>query len=97
MKKELTLQFTDYVIKGTADLTLWDNNNASITMKAFKTKNIKPETLLKGINDNGFGSQNINGAICDIFENYEGTLRYKSTITVGDVSEQTENAYAIFV
>ena len=91
--ENLTLKFTGYTIKGHADLTLWGGGNASIEMKPFNVKSIKEKTLLSNINDNGFGVQSINGAICDIYKNYEGTLRYFKSIEVGSVSDNTRDYY----
>ena len=91
--KTLTLKKTGYTVKGVSDLTLWGGGNACIEMKPFEIKDIKKKTLLTNINDNGFGVENINGAICDIYENFEGTLRYYKTITIGKVSEYTENFF----
>jgi len=48
---------------------------------------------LDNINDGGFGVQSINGAICDIYENYEGTLQYLKTKKVGSITEYTEEYY----
>lgn len=89
--KTITLKFTDYVIKGVSDLLMWGGNNGCIEMKPFHVTNLKD--IKKNLNDSGFGVERINGAICGIYENYEGTLRYIETITVGKVSEQTEEYY----
>jgi len=91
--KTITLRKTGYRVKGISDLTLWGGENSSIMMKEFSVKNISKENLKKNLNDNGFGVESINGAICDIYENYEGTLRYLKTKTVGKVSERTEKHY----
>jgi hypothetical protein len=89
----LTLKLTGYIIKGFSDLSLWGGGNACIEMDAFNVDNIDEKTLLDNINDAGFGVEKINGAICDIYENYQGTLKYIKTITVGKVSENTEDTY----
>ena len=89
--KTITLNFTDYVIKGISDLTAWGGGNACIEMKPFHVKSLKE--IKDNINDNGFGVESINGAICDVYLNYEGTLKYSKTITIGKVSEHTEECY----
>lgn len=91
--KTLTLKKTGYTIKGVADLTMWGGGNGCIEMKSFDVKNISVKTLLKNINDNGFGVEKINGAICTIYENFDGYLVYHSNVTVGIVSEHTENYF----
>jgi len=91
--KTITLKKTGYIIKGVADLTLWGGGNACIPMKPFALKDIKEKTLLDNLNDNGFGVESINGGICDIYEDYEGTLRYYKTIEIGKVSLHTGTYY----
>ena len=77
--KTLILKKTGYIVKGISDLTPWGGGNACIEMEPFAIKTINTKTLLA----------NINGAICDIYENYEGTLKFYKTVTVGKVSETT--------
>jgi hypothetical protein len=90
MKQDiLTLKLTGYTVKGTADLTPWGGGNACIEMAPFNVKRIDKRTLLNNINDNGFGVQAINVAICDIYKNYEGTLQYLKTVEVGKISINT--------
>uniref|UniRef100_A0A6M3L7R5 Uncharacterized protein n=1 Tax=viral metagenome TaxID=1070528 RepID=A0A6M3L7R5_9ZZZZ len=91
--KTLTLKKVGYVVKGMADLKPWGGGNACIEMTPFKIKRISDKILMDNINDAGFGVENINGAICDIYEDYEGTLRYLTTKRVGKVSEHTEVKY----
>jgi hypothetical protein len=89
--KSITLNFTDYVIEGIADLTAWGGGNACIEMKSFHVKSLKD--IKENLNDNGFGVESINGAICDVYRNYEGTLKYSRTLHIGKVSEHTEECY----
>ena len=90
--KSITLELIDYVIKGTSDLTVWGGGNASIQMDSFHVKSLKE--IKENLNDAGFGVQSINGAICDIYRNYEGTLIFARTLIIGKVSDNTlENAY----
>ncbi len=89
--ERLTLKRTGYTVKGISDLTPWGGGNACIEMSPFEVKNIRKITLLNNINDNGFGVEHINGAICNIYKNFEGVLRYYKTITIGKVSKNTEN------
>ena len=91
--KTLTLIKKGYVIKGVSDLTPWGGGNACIPMYSFATKTIQVKEILEGINDAGFGVEKINGAICDIYENFEGTLRWIKTITVGKVSKHTQEFF----
>ena len=91
--KTITLKKTGYYVTGISDLTLWGNEPANIIMKPFHINDIKKSTLLKNINDNGFGCQSINGAICDINEDYEGTHRFLKTVIVGKISDDTFECY----
>jgi len=94
-KKEdtITLEFTNYLVKGISDLTMWGGGNSCIVMEAFGLKVLSKKNLLENINDNGFGVESINGAICDVYKNYDGFLKFYKTIAVGDVSEDTEDYY----
>ena len=95
-KKQITLSFTDYLIEGVAQVTLWGGGAACIKMKPFHLKSANARELLKNLNDAGFGVESIDGAICHISENYEGTTKYKKTVNVGRVDEFTqEYDYAI--
>ena len=89
--KSITLNFTDYVIKGIADVTPWGGGNACIEMRPFHVKSLKE--IKENLNDNGFGVKNINGAIVDIYHNYEGTLKYSKSLTIGNISEHTREYY----
>lgn len=90
--KNITLELTDYVVKGFSDLTLWGGEQGFIEMKSFHVKKLKE--IKDNINDNGFGVQKINGAICNIYRNYQGTLHFAHTIIIGKVSDYTfNNAY----
>lgn len=91
--KTITLKKTGYIVKGISDLTMWGGGNGCISMKSFKLKDIRKKTLLANINDNEFGVESINGAICDIYEDYEGTLQYYQTLEVGKISEYTKKYY----
>lgn len=88
-RKTITLQFNDYIIRGTADLTLWGGGNACIEMNPFHLKKITKKTLKENLNDARFGVESINGAICEIYENYEGKEVYLKTVYVGEVSDHT--------
>lgn len=93
-RKTLTLGMTGYIVKGVSDVEMWGGGNGCIEMDGFRVRGkIEEKTLLESINDGGFGVQKINGAICDIYEDYEGTLVFAKTITVGKVSEHTWNFY----
>lgn len=98
--KTITLKHTGYYVTGVSDLTPWGGGNACIQMAPFYVIGEKEPTdqeLLDNINDAGFGVQSINGAICDVFEQYEGhgeKVHINPTNrTVGSVSESTQNYY----
>lgn len=84
---------TGYIMRGVSDITLWGGEPASIEMDPVRVRSLDEDSLKEHINDAGFGVQSINGAICDIYEDYEGTLKYKETIVVGEVSEKTREYY----
>ena len=89
--KHIELQFTDYFITGVADLTLWGGDSSCISMRSFHVKKLKE--IRQGINDNRFGCESINGAICNIFRNYEGAHRFVRTVTIDKVSQNTADYY----
>lgn len=94
MVKPIELKFTDYMVKGVSDVAMWGGGKGCIIMNSFHLKETSKKTLLKNINDGGFGVENINGAICDIYRNYEGTLRYYKTVEVGKVTDHTREYQA---
>jgi len=87
--KTLTLNKQGYIIKGIADLTCWGGGNGCIKMKSFRVKSLKE--IKNNLNDNGFGVQSINGAICDIYDDFGKIIQYRRTITIGKVSDNTIN------
>lgn len=89
MEPTITLSLTGYHIQGTADITLWGGGKACIEMTPFKVPTLEGVDLRAHINDNGFGVERINGAVCNVFENYEGHLVFKETLLVGRVSNFT--------
>lgn len=91
--KTLTLKRTGYTVKGISDLTHWGGGNACIVMDKFTVNKIDNKTLKENINDGQFGVQSINGAICDIYENFEGTLKFLKTVKIGKISKHTEEYY----
>jgi hypothetical protein len=99
--KTITLKQTGYYITGVSDVTPWGGGNACICMKPFRIAlpfdKITDKMLLDSINDNGFGVESINGAICDVFEEYEGQgerihINPENRI-VGTVSQNTQDYY----
>ena len=92
-KKTLTLELTGYIMKGVADITLWGGDKACIEMTPVRLRSLEEDNIKTHLNDAGFGVQSINGAICDIYEDYEGTLQYKETISIGEVSMSTSDYY----
>jgi len=90
--KSITLKREGFFVSGVSDLTLWGCGKGSIEMKPFTVSHLK--YIKEKINDNGFGVEKINGAICDIFRLYQnGYKEYARTIRIGDVAEYTEESY----
>lgn len=89
MAKSIKLNFTNYRVAGVADVTMWGGGRACIEMTPFTVDKLDKTSLLEGINDGGFGVQSINGAVCDVSENFEGHLVFKESIAVGKVSKHT--------
>lgn len=75
-KKTITLDFTDYVIKGTAKLLLWGGDNGTIEMQSYHVNNLTEKEIAAGANDSGFGCERIVSIEVDIYENYNGYLVY---------------------
>lgn len=93
-KKQLVLDLVGYEVRGVSDLTPWGGGNACIEMAPFMTDSLKREDIFSKINDNGFGVESINGAICHVFEVYADewgnkAKKFIKTTTVGKVSKQT--------
>jgi len=91
--KTITLKMVGYVVKGIADVKPWGGGNACIAMDSFKVNSIAKKVLLGNINDGGFGVEKINGAICDIYEDFEGTLKFLKSIEIGIVEDNTRKYY----
>ena len=87
--KTIILKKVGYIVKGVADITDWYGHNWCIEMYPFRAKETSKRTLLRNLNDAGFGVQSINGAICMVYEDFQGTLKYTKTIEVGTVSNHT--------
>ena len=75
-KKTITLEFSHYVIMGTAYLTLWGGDKGEIPMQPYRIDSLTEDEIKKGANDNGFGCQSIDKIEVDIYENYEGYTVY---------------------
>jgi hypothetical protein len=88
--KNITLKFTGFTVKGISELKLWGGGKGSIEMKSFDVKHLRE--IREEINDNGFGCEEILGAICEVYKNYNGHLEYCKEIIVGKVSESTFDA-----
>ena len=94
MKKSITLKKVGYLITGISDVTPWGGGNACIEMKPFRVDKLRKADILKGINDNGFGVEAVNGADCDVWELFEDNYKtYLENIIVGRISENTQNYY----
>jgi len=92
--KTITLKQVGFYVCGISDVTLWMGGGACIEMEPFTVKEINRKEILWNVNDNGFGVQSVNGAVCDIYELYEhGHKEYTETIIVGTVGEDTEKYY----
>lgn len=89
--KNLTLDLTGYTVRGLADVSLWGGGEGNIEMKPFNVKSIKeiPEKL----NDGGFGVEKINGAIVDVYRDYNGFKKYSRTLIINEVSNNTINTF----
>lgn len=81
--KTITLKKQGYYIEGTASLITWGGGKASIPMKSFNVQHLKE--IKDNINDNGFGVQEITGAICEIYESFGVHKEYKRQIVIGKV------------
>jgi len=73
--KTITLKKTGYYIKGIAIIKDWWGQTGWIEMEPFTLSRINEKEIIKNLNDNGFGCQEIEGAIVDIFELYEKGLK----------------------
>lgn len=81
--KTITLNFTNYIIKGETTINLWGGGQGNIKMDDVALDSIDNITL-DMLNDGGFGCESIAGAYIDIYENYQGYLKYIDTQIIGD-------------
>lgn len=81
--KTITLNFTNYILKGEATINLWGGGQGNYPMYDIELDNIDNITL-NTLNDGGFGCESIAGAYIVIYENYEGFLKPIDHIIVGD-------------
>ena len=82
-KKELRLEFTDYVVKGIALIKLWGSDiPAYVDVKPYHINDLSETEILSGINDGGFGCEQIIKAEIFIYENYEGYEKYLTSMVV---------------
>jgi hypothetical protein len=101
MEKYLIVKRTGFRITGVADVTMWgcqSNDRSYIVMKPFIVNHLSE--IKNGLNDNGFGVQSLNGAVCHIHDYYGeiGHSEFRRTIFVNDVCDwirDTESVYDI--
>ena len=70
--KNLSLEFSGYMLRGEATLKLWGGGGGFIEMKpSFIPKDKLTHTLIKrSVNDNGFGCETITQAVVDVYRVY---------------------------
>jgi len=88
-----SLNFSHFICKGTAQITLWGGDQGTITMDSFRISEGYTDADLKAcLNDGGFGCESIDGAVIDIYavySNYESqTTRWYETRVIGRVNEE---------
>lgn len=83
-KDTITLEFTGYEVSGTAFLSLWGGGKSTIQMKPYSVKTLDGKEIWEGVNDNGFGVEKIEGAVCHIskiygkgYDKYLGKMEFK--------------------
>jgi len=74
MENQITLTFTDYVITGTAYITLWGGEKGSITMNPFHVKELPEDLTELPFNDAGFGCESIDSVSFEISKNFQGHI-----------------------
>jgi len=84
MENKITLNLTEIEISGTATLNLWGGGSGTIEMERYRLPINKAtkDNILRCVNDNGFGCENIQSAEIDITANYDGKRIYMRTIYV---------------
>lgn len=73
-KKTITLELTDYLVCGTAYVTLWDDTNVEVKMREYHVNSLDLEEIFDGVNDGGMGCRSIDRVDFTLFENYGGYL-----------------------
>ena len=69
--EDLVCKFRCYKVTGFALINDWYNRTGTVSMKPKEVSDLKQETLLKAVNDGGFGAQNIIAAKMRIYRCYE--------------------------
>jgi len=94
MEKQITLNYSHFLCKGTAQLTLWGGDEGTIEMNPFRISDGYTQDELKEcLNDGGFGCQSIDGAVVDFYAVYTDSYgettatKFYETVVVGKVSE----------
>lgn len=88
-KKEITLEMTGWVIKGTCAVSLWGGGDGSTNMRPsfIPIGKMTKANLIGAVNDGGFGVQSIDEVLMDIYSSYgcnQEVQRYERTIFLGE-------------
>ena len=74
--KVLKLNQIGWYFEGEADLLLWGGGEGSIEMTPWKMLDqFSEEEMMRGINDGGFGCQEITAAMISVYRLYEHNLK----------------------
>jgi hypothetical protein len=93
MEKTVTLNFSHFICKGTAQISLWGGGQGTIQMDSFRiSEGYTNDDLRACLNDGGFGCESIDGAVIDIYGVYSNdecqTTRWHETRVIGEVCEE---------
>ena len=85
MKRTKKITQVGFILKGNVTLNFWGGGEGTIVMKDLKLtyETMTPKNILRCVNDNGFGCENIASAEIDIYIWYNnGSTEYERTIFV---------------
>lgn len=89
MNDTITLEFTNYTIKGVSFITDWYNQDGLIRMTNFTLDTLDEvnNITIDNLNDGGFGCQHIKGGVLEVYKNYQGYEVFGHSMVIGDLSD----------
>ena len=81
MSKSITLKHIGYRCKGTALINFWGGGQSRVNMNSWDIDKEDRQSIVKGVNDGGFGCESIESAEVDVFDLFEQNVTQYKKIT----------------